>query len=183
MKSFNFSQFEKDLLDATRQVVQNLAKRKDAKDICAFALYSDESGSSISAAANSLKHLAKMQQEDPDEYIYFRWSPAEWNYDSLDSKRLNKLSDQLSSFSMELEEEAFEQYVTELFSRCLNVLVLLKEEGVFSDFPEGFILLFDVSDYDNTSNQVDWVKQLNSPKEAAEFENWLTAEGNYPVGT
>lgn len=114
-----------------------------------------------------------MQKEDPEEGLYYKWSPAEWKYDSIANKQLDQLSDQLSSTSVDLEGQAFKQYIAALFRSCLNVLLALRTEGVFDKFDKEMILIFGVSDYENVSNHVEWARQLNNQENAAEFEDWL----------
>jgi len=60
-----------------------------------------------------------------------------------------------------------------LFDTAVKVLLELKNEDLFDEFDEQFILLFSVSEYENIDKEIEWVKQLNTEKPAKEFEEWL----------
>lgn len=184
MYNLNFDTFKSDLFNATKDIVRTYKQKVGGHSICAFALYSDESASSISASLNMIDHLKKLSVENPKLQRLYKWSPAEWQYEGLSGKVMDRLSKQLFDISMgaddsdEVEEvdAQFEEFRTRLFDLCVAVLQSLKQEGLFDKMHSDFILMFDVSDYSDDKAKVSWVRQLNDEKIAKEFEDWLSEE-------
>ncbi len=166
---FNYNQFEADLFEATAECYQDFTKKREREGICAFALYSDESASSISASVNVRKHLDKVTKEDPDDPLYYKWSSAEWKYESIEGKKLDQLSKRLMEVATNISDEDFTEHKTQVFEKCVSVLQRHKQEGLFSNVANGFILMFDVSDYSNVEQQIQWIKSMNDAKSAEEF--------------
>ena len=173
MKEFNFEQFKSKLKKSTEKVFLQLKEKH--KDICAFGLYSDESAMSISISYNTKNHLQEIQDEDPDEKVYYRWSPGEWFRESYLTGEFEELSEQLEPHTEERfsTEEEFLEFRRNLFDTAVEVLLELKNERLFKESDESFILLFSVSEYENIEKEIEWVKQLNAEKPAKEFEEWL----------
>jgi hypothetical protein len=172
MKNLNLNQFQEILKIGTLKIVQNIYETIGKDSINGFCLYSDADASSISAAFNTKDYLAKKCANDPDEdFEYFKWYPAEWQEEGLPSLELDALSKMLFEISTS-GDISITEYRKEIFSAILNTLAQLKEENLFSDFGDDFILVFYASDYFVASEEIEWIKRLNSADKATEFENW-----------
>lgn len=173
MEKSDFEQFKSKLKQSTEKVFFQLKGKH--KNICAFSLYSDESAMSISISYNTKNHLQEMQDEDPDEKIYYRWSPGEWFRESYVTDEFEELNEELEPRTEERfsTEKGFSEFRDKVFNTAVEVLSELKDEGLFNEFDEDFVLLFSVSEYENIEKEIEWVKQLNSEKSAKQFEEWL----------
>jgi hypothetical protein len=67
------------------------------------------------------------------------------------------------------DHEAFVTFTRAFFATCVSVLKELKK-SVPKNINKDFVLLFDISDYDNTDALIVWAKKLNAPKKAKEYE-------------
>lgn len=176
MRELNFQQFKSKLKKSTRKVFLQLTK--EYNDICAFGLYSDESAMSIAVSFNTESYFKEMWESDPDEKESYRWFPGEWFCESYqDSKDFDKLNKQISPNSSLNESfpttTEFLEFRDNLYNTAVEVLSELKDEGLFSEFTNEFILLFAVSEFENEEKQIEWVEKLNSEKLSNEFEEWL----------
>lgn len=175
MQEFNFKQFKSKLKKSTKKAFLQL--REKHKNICAFGLYSDESAMSISISYNIQSHLKEMWDDDPDEKAYYRWSPGEWFCESYVNDEFEELNRELYPRHLAGErfstDEEFLKFREDLFNTAVEVLLELKNEELFDEFNEEFILLFSVSEYENMEKEIEWVKQLNSEESAKQFEEWL----------
>lgn len=175
MQEFNFAQFKSKLKKSIEKAFLQLKQKHN--DICAFGLYSDESAMSISISYNTKNHLKEMWDKDPDEKVYYRWSPGEWFSESYVTDEFEELNKELYLSHLAEEkfstEEEFLEFRENLFNAAVEVLLELKNEGLFDEFDEEFILLFSVSEYENIEKEIEWVKQLNPEKPAKQFEEWL----------
>lgn len=176
MENYNLEQFRGILKKITQDIFLNVCTQEDVKDICGFSLFSDGDASSISAAYNTQSYLKKKWASDPDEdKEYYRWYPAEWKLEGIESKDLDGLSRMLfevGTSDIVKGEGNFQDYRNATFSSIVKVLEELKEEGLFSSMSEKFILVFSVSDYESKDDEIKWVKILNNEEASEEFENW-----------
>lgn len=108
MKPFDYNEFESSLYEATAECYQTFTQKRGSESICAFALYSDESASSIAASVNVEKHLAKLTKENAEDALYYKWSTAEWKYESIASKKLDQLSGQLMEVAITISPLALD---------------------------------------------------------------------------
>jgi Domain of unknown function (DUF4303) len=173
MKEFNFEQFKFKLKQSTKKNFLQL--KEENKDICAFGLYSDESAMSISISYNTAIHLNELQDEDPDEKTYYKWSPGEWICESDVIGDFEELNEELKPSAEERfsNDDEFLEFRDSLFNTAVEVLSELKSEGVFDGNDDNFVLLFSASEYENIEKEIKWVKQLNFEKSAKQFEDWL----------
>jgi hypothetical protein len=175
MKEFNFEQFRLKLKKETEKVFLQLKENHD--DLCAFGLYSDESAMSISISYNTQTHLKKMWVDDPEEKEYYQWSPGEWLEESYVNAEFEKLNRELYPRNSDGEsfatDEQFLRFREKLFTIAVEVLLELKNEGLFNEFGGNFILLFSVSEFENVEKEIEWVKQLNAEEMSKRFEEWI----------
>ncbi|MCL9807528.1 DUF4303 domain-containing protein [Flavobacterium amniphilum] len=172
MKNLNLDQFQEILKIGTLKILKNIFETVGKDNINGFCLYSDSDASSISAAYNTKDYLVKKCNADPDEdFEYFKWYPAEWKEEGLPSVELDALSKMLFEISTS-DNLSFAEYRKEIFSAILNSLLQLKEENLFLDLRDDFILVFYASDYFVASEEIEWIKKLNSTDKSNEFENW-----------
>lgn len=64
----------------------------------------------------------------------------------------------------------------EIYKIAVDVLSELKQEGTFDGLKKDFVLMFAISDFSDPKLEIGFVKKLNAPKIAQEFEQWLKEE-------
>ena len=173
----DFQTLEKDIYEAAKTAFGELVARSHPEPLCAFALYSDEGATTVCPAANTAVHLAKTQKANPDYAADYKFSPAEWAYESVGAdEQFNAICRHLSARldeEPEADETAFESFRDALFAMCFQVLKTLNEESFFETIAGGpVMLLFAVSDADITAYDVATVRELNNVQTANEYEQW-----------
>lgn len=156
---------------ATVAAFKKALKEFGADELCGFALYTDESAMSLSVSVNTAAHLNKVSKRQPEHRASYQWSPPEWKVEGYEEKLFAKLNDELYAFHEQLsgDSEKFVKFTGAFFAICVSVLKELKSvmpENINQDF----VLVFDISDYDDTAALIAWAKKLNSPKKGKEFE-------------
>nr|WP_229087862.1 DUF4303 domain-containing protein [Brevibacillus sp. M2.1A] len=66
---------------AAKAAFEQVRNKYAGQSFCGYALYSDSDAITVCPAVNSTDHLNKMIAEDPDDAIYYRWSPGEWDHE------------------------------------------------------------------------------------------------------
>ena len=171
----DFQKLEKEIYEATKAAFRELQDRSQPEPLCAFALYSDEGAMTVCPAANTVTHLAKTQKANPDFATDYKFSPAEWAFESAGAdEQFNEICNQLSTrLDEEDDEAAFIVFRDNLFTACGNALKMLKGEGFFETTTGGpIMLLFAVSDADITAQDVEIVRALNDAETGVEYEQW-----------
>lgn len=174
----DFQKIEKDIYEATKIAFRELVAHSQTEPLGAFARYTDEGAMTVCPAANTATHLAETQKANTDFAADYKFSLAEWAYESEGADSLfNAISGQLSARLDELsaDESAFEEFRDGLFTVCFRVLKTLNADGFFETTAGGpVMLLFAVSDADITARDVAIVRELNSAKIGDEYEQWAS---------
>lgn len=144
---------------------------------CGYALYSDPDAVTVAPAVNSIGHLQKMTNDDPDDAAYYRWSPGEWDHEFEGAEYFKEIStllrNEASKANSQAEREVFRQDVYEC---CVAVLKSMKSKGFFSDMDESGVLVFAISDGESDL-EGDWIARLNRHDLAEEFRDWIASLG------
>ncbi len=172
----DYKALKDDIKLATKQCFSELQKKYPNDNVCGYALYSDSDATSVSPAMNTLAHLQELQAEDPDDKAYYKWSPGEWAHEFEGAEFF-------SAISKALFEEAKSIIATEkliafrknVYEACVSGLEELLKEGVFPRGAEEFVLVFTLSDSEVPDDEIQWIKRLNTEKNANEFESWINS--------
>lgn len=162
---------------AASEAFLEVRKKFPGQAFCGYALYSDPDAVTVAPAVNSMGHLQKMINGDPDDAVYYRWSPGEWDHEFEGAEHFKGVStllrNEASKMHSEAEREAFRQGVYEC---CVAVLESMRSKGFFSDMDETGVLVFSISDAENDLES-DWIARLNRHDLAEEFRDWIASLG------
>lgn len=161
----------------TKLEVQTIKSFKKAlkeikpEHLTGFGLYSDESGSTISIAVNSIHHLEKRIHKQTQFSNDWHFAIPEWHSEDY-NPRLVTINNALSDY-MDTEEvqNAFPKHRDAFFNACIIILSEVKKlipENINPDF----ILVFEASEYDNKKAELAWFKKLNAARLYKKFEAW-----------
>jgi hypothetical protein len=176
MENTKYELFRSELKKTAKQLFGEFIKTHNREEICGFALYSDDSAMSISAALNTYKHLDESRKEEPGYDSYFRFSPNEWEYDFLESKEMDDLSDFLKQGLFQTPKKQFIEHRYKIYNIIVDILKDLKEENLFCELKDDFVLIFAITDFFDLELEVAAIKKLNSDDIAQEFEVWKKEE-------
>ncbi|BAH46871.1 MULTISPECIES: DUF4303 domain-containing protein [Brevibacillus] len=158
---------------AARAAFEQVRNKYAGQSFCGYALYSDSDAITVCPAVNSTDHLNKMIAGDPDDAIYYRWSPGEWDHEFEGAECFKDISNLLYNEVMSMQSaERHRDYKEKVYECCVAALESLKKEGFFSDMSESGVLVFTVSD-DTNALECDWIARLNRNELAQEFQNWI----------
>ena len=164
---------------ATRQAFLEMFEKHGKDHIYGFALYSDDSAMTVCPSTNTVKHLEK---QDKDDFLYYKYEPAEWKYEM---KGADKLFDEISELCYnevsileeddEIYERDFEKYQNQLYEICIEVLEKLKSEKFFKQIVgEDILLLFTVTEYEFEKEKYqEIITRLNDNEYKNEYLDWL----------
>lgn len=161
-------QFQHDVEVACKQAIEQFRQAHPNADVCGFALYSDADARTLAPSFNTADHLASLQAEEPDELLYFKWSPAEWSHEAFGGEHFNALSKMLWEWADAIPDEAFQLHRARVFEHCVAALKPLTT-GTFANA----IYVFAVSDFESAQEEIAWITQLNTPEQALEFKTLL----------
>ena len=134
-----------------------------------FGLYTDESGSTISIAINSIHHLEKRIRKQPQFSNDWHFAIPEWQSEVYNPQLIsinNKLRDYMDS---EEVQDAFSKHRDIFFNACIIILSEIKKLSPKNINPD-FILVFEASEYDNKKAELAWFKKLNAARLYKKFE-------------
>jgi Domain of unknown function (DUF4303) len=157
---------------ATFAAFKKALKEIGAEELCGFSLYTDESAMSLSVSINTADYLKKAAKDDPDNRTSYQWSPPEWKEEGYQEILFDKLNDELYAYHEKLsdmDDNEKTKFTRDFFAACVLVLKELKK-SVPKGINKDFVLVFDISDYDDTEALIVWAKKLNPPKKAKEYE-------------
>ena len=124
----------------------------------------------VCPSANTTSFLEKKIKEDPEDLQYYKWSTAEWKYESSGHEWFTDVSAEISKFhNTKHSNKDFIKFQNNLFKSCVAALEQLKSENFFGNC----ILVFSVTDYTNVKKEISWISRLNSPQEASNFKKWI----------
>jgi len=159
-------------------IFEEYVKKYGIKNICGFALYSDEEAMSLSVSVNTYKHHKNNVKEDPENKLYYKFNPEEWN-EIIENNELDKINQILQENSLKIKKKQFAEYRKNIYTLSLEVLNELKSNGLFKDMKNDFVLLFSISDCDLSEMVIEYNKKYNSNEIVNEYEQWIKEESEY----
>ena len=174
--NFDYEGFKESLKNVTRSTYETALTKMPPEDLCGFALYSDESAMSISVTINSAPHLAANRERKPRYADYYRWSPGEWKYETVNIAAFKDLNDLLQAALKEVDQGSWRKHRNRIYDSAVRALEELKKEGLFKDVSDDFVLMFAVSELSEQELEIEWVERLNRKSLAEEFAAWLETE-------
>jgi hypothetical protein len=176
--NFDYNTFEIELKEKAKITFIGCKEKLNIKDISGFALYSDNSATTISVSCNTFAYLKEMQEEEEGYDEYFKWTPGEWKYEMINAKEFKNLSSTLSDLHFEINNTSYLIHRNKIYKIAVKVLEELKNENLFNETSDDFVLMFGVSDFSEPELEIDFVKKLNSKVQSDEFELWIKSESN-----
>lgn len=165
-----YDEFAALLREACAAALRALPVAAGGEEVCAIALYSDASAMSIDMAANTFRHLAATQIEDPDDALYVKWSPAEWALEGFATRKFDQPGALLRQLAaIDKSSAAFERHRDRIFGTAVDTLDVLRRSGALG---RG-IVVFAVSDYADPDREISWINRLNDQDDATEFRRWI----------
>jgi hypothetical protein len=159
--------FQRDIQAACNKAIAQFRNDHPDTEFCGFALYSDGDARTLVPAFNTPDHLMRMQAQNPDDWQYFKWSPAEWSHEAFGGEHFNELSRMLWRLADSVRDEDFIQHRNQVFEHCVEAL-----KPIASSAFKGAICVFSVSDYQSLKDEMAWITALNNPEQAHEFKAW-----------
>lgn len=167
MSILNNEQFQRHVLSASMSAIEQFRAEFPNTLVCGFALYSDADARTLAPSFNTHDHLNCVQAEYPDEWQYFKWSPAEWSHEAYGGEFFNDLSKLLWNMADVTTESNFVAHRRHIFEQC--VIAMKKLTTTF----DSAIYVFSVSDFECVDDEIAWVTALNNPGQADEFRTWM----------
>lgn len=158
----NFDSLKQQIKKATQNAfLENVTNY--GKDICAFALVSDDGAMTVVPYTNTSAHLQKMQKEDPIYKEVYDFEPAEWHTSDGANDEVNAICKTLNKEVLR-EDIDFDAFKNQLFETCVQVLEELQQDNFFKDnLQKDILVLFSISDTDEPEeNLIKWAKRTNT---------------------
>lgn len=173
--TMNFDLLSQEIEDACRKCFSTLRLKYSSEEICGYAIYSDAGGLSVGPALNSKAHLEKVTADDPEDSIYYKWSPGEWAYESECSELFAKISNILREESKNLKtQQQFLEFRNSVYEACVTSLEKLIEDGFLSKGDEECVVVFTVFDAEEPKKEIEWIERLNLKNQSDEFLDWIS---------
>jgi len=158
----NFDSLKKQIKTVTKAAfLENVSNY--GKDICGFALVSDDGAMTVVPYTNTIAHLQKMQKDDPDYKEVYEFEPAEWYTSDGANEEINAICNILNQevLSDNIDCESFKN---QLFETCVEVLEELQQDNFFKNtLQKDILVLFSISDTDEPEdNLIKWAKRINN---------------------
>jgi len=174
MIKFNYEEFKTELKESSKTAFTNYINKVGEDNISGLALATTEDFACIDTSYNTFEHLKKEQIDDPKYSEDSKWCIGEWEYEAVGEPLLDKVSKMLQDISLaDTDDEFFEEHCDKMFTILVDVLVELKQEGVFDKLSSNAILRLDLSDYVNPPLEIEMMKKINNSAQAKEFEKWI----------
>ena len=148
-----------------------------ADRLCGFALYTDESAMSLMVSVNTIEHFNSVVEANPEYRTSYLWSPPEWKIEGYRNDFFDEINNELSDYfdervSNEETAAGFRQFSQMFFENCVEALESVKDK-IPETINKNFVLVFEISDYEDTETAVNWIKRLNNSEKAEEFEKMI----------
>ncbi|AST30107.1 DUF4303 domain-containing protein [Ralstonia pseudosolanacearum] len=170
----NLKELESRIEIAAAEAFGKIRRLYPGQNFCGYALYSDPDGVTVCSAVNSSDHLKEVVAEDPDDTIYYRWSPAEWDHEYEGSEFFAEICEMLRREAAGLDPVDMDRFRGNVYACCVAALESLKGKGFFSDMDESGVVVFSISDGESDLER-EWAARLNEKELAEEFSKWLTS--------
>ncbi|PSU84434.1 hypothetical protein C0W35_22640 [Photobacterium kishitanii] len=159
--------FEKELYSTCENYLHDMNDKFNS--ICAFALCVDSDFTVISPAFDLIDNYQNNINNDPDDSIYYRWSPAEWSYEQYNSNSFDKFSKLLNLFSSKYNNE--EHYKSDIVKIISSVFFKIRVNKLISD---KVILSFTITDSSEYDYEMLAIKSGNSDEDYHQFKTWIS---------
>lgn len=166
----------KKIKEAANAAFKKALNEVGKEQLCGFALYTDESAMSLGASINTETHFNAVTKRRPKNRVSNQWSPPEWEKEGFAEEIFDEINDELYDYSDEIgdDDKKFTEFTESFFETCVEVLEDLKK-NIPEGINENFVLVFDISDYEDTDKLVEWAKRLNSSEKVEEFEEMMNS--------
>lgn len=167
------------IVAAAKSAFSSVVSENPGVEFCCFSLYSDPDARTVCPSMNSRDNLEKAKNSDPNDFVYYKWSPAEWDheYDGAEffSDICEYLSDEADKIVGDQQRILFRENV---FECCVSSLEQLRIEGFFTEkLVEPNVVVFSISDGSNKKEK-EWISRINSEENSREFSEWIEAINN-----
>ncbi|WP_299435668.1 DUF4303 domain-containing protein [uncultured Aquimarina sp.] len=166
----NFDSLKKQIKTVTKAAfLENVSNY--GKDICAFALVSDDGAMTVVPFTNTATHLQKTQKEDPVYKEVYEFEPAEWYTSDGANEEINAICKILNQEVLS-DNIDFESFKNQLFETCVEVLEELQQDNFFKDsLQKDILVLFSISDTDEPEEKLTkWAKRTNTKTRGEAYE-------------
>ncbi|CBJ35499.1 DUF4303 domain-containing protein [Ralstonia solanacearum] len=165
----NFEDLRLKIEVAATEAFELVRKKYPRQIFCGYALYSDADAATVCPAMNSVDHLKRMIDLDPEDAIYYRWSPGEWDHEFKGAECFAEVSNLLCEGAVrERAEHERQAYKEKIYECCVAALESMKTKGFFSEMTESGVLVFSLSNGDSEL-EANWIARLNGRELADEF--------------
>lgn len=174
--AFDFTALREQIVSACREAFAEVRRAYPDDSICAFALYSDDGAMTVCPAFDLASALALRLAKDDDPAYEF--CPPEWKLEGFGARdSFARICTTAREFVMQVQDDDFAAFRSELFETCLRALEQLRGEGALGG-PE-VLVLFAVSDCDpDPAEEILRVERLNGTSaRAADYRRWVASWG------
>lgn len=173
--SFNYENFEKDLLAAVEEYAKLLLDNKDDLYIMSVE-YFPEFTTFVSIRANVYSYLEEQVKDGKENYTYYKYCEEEWDL----YKDLDEVSIALQAKYNEMEEKYVDEEFDELQAEhaakiiyiCKSVMKKFKETDTYKKFPKLYLNVY-VREYFNKEEAIQIFGELNGEDSIEEYSDWL----------
>jgi hypothetical protein len=140
---------------------------------CGYALYSDPDAVTVCPSINSVENLHAKIADDPDEAIYYKWSPGEWDHEFEGAEHFSALSTRLRAQAQGINDPArYQEFRNWVYETCVLAMQSLALRGCFEDLVAGGVVVFSIAGGAH-SDEPAWIARLNEASLAQEFAAWI----------
>jgi hypothetical protein len=178
MGNIDYGLLKTNLKEIVNEIFSDYIKRNSIKDICGFALYSDENAMSISISINTYKHHENNIKDGSENKLYYKFNTEEWE-EIIKNNELDKFNKHLQQISLKFGNKQVNEHRNSLYKLSVEILDEFKTLQLFENMKNDFILLFSISDCELPEIVVEYNKKYNSKETTNEYEQWLKEENEY----
>ena len=169
----NFERLTDEISMATESALDEVVAALRGEALAGFALCSDAGAMGVSPAFNTRANLGGNVRDDPQDAVYYRWSPGEWDLESRAGEHFESLNKSIRRSVATVPAEEFGEFRAKLFDACVAALKRVKQQPRFTDVLRGAAIVFAVTDLEDPPGEKAWIEALNKPQDAQEFGHWL----------
>ena len=170
----NFLELQLKIEKAARKAFEEIRARHADQRLCGYALYTDSDAITVCPAANSERNLNRMMADDPDDSVYYRWSPGEWDHEFEGAQHFEEISALLEKeVGNIVRPQHHAEFKSQVHEACVLALENLRREGYFSNNSVDTVVVFGIGGGESEKEK-DWIARLNDPLMAAQFIEWVT---------
>jgi len=171
----DFDRLTQDIAAAAERALQEAVAHSGAP-LAGFALCSDAGAMEVSPAFNTWAHLQQQVDDDPQDAVYYRWSPGEWGLESFGVAHFRAINQRVrQAVAEEVSPQRFVEFRARLFQACVAALTRVRQQPRFASALRGAAVVFTVCDMEDAPAEKAWIEALNTPQDAQEFKRWVDA--------